>query len=109
MTMAGTTAETKLRGGYYTPPLIAEFLVRWATQDRAERILEPSAGDGAFVHALRSQGMAQTRIDAIELSNSEAAKIPARPADSVVVSDSFSWFLEKTPDPYDAVVGNPPF
>ena len=41
----------KLRGGYYTPMPIAAFLSSWAITSDADRVLEPSCGDGVFVEA----------------------------------------------------------
>lgn len=49
--MKAPATEQKLRGGYYTPPLITRFLADWAVQSTSDRVLEPSAGDGAFVSA----------------------------------------------------------
>lgn len=36
----------KLRGGYYTPHEISEFITKWAVSDTSESVLEPSCGDG---------------------------------------------------------------
>ena len=41
----------KLRGGYYTPKPIADFLARWAIQSPTSEVLEPSCGDGVFLEA----------------------------------------------------------
>lgn len=38
----------KLRGGYYTPDKISEFITDWAVQAPADTVLEPSCGDGSF-------------------------------------------------------------
>ena len=38
--------QNKLRGGYYTPTPISEFLAKWAIRNPSDRILEPSCGDG---------------------------------------------------------------
>ena len=42
---------TKVRGGYYTPAALADYLCRWAIRNRSDRVLEPSCGDGSFVSA----------------------------------------------------------
>ena len=42
----------KLRGGYYTPHEISEFITKWAISDTSESVLEPSCGDGSFIKAL---------------------------------------------------------
>lgn len=39
----------KLRGGYYTPREISEFITNWAISDTSESVLEPSCGDGSFI------------------------------------------------------------
>lgn len=36
----------KLRGGYYTPKPIADFLCRWSIDNSTQTVLEPSCGDG---------------------------------------------------------------
>ena len=38
----------KLRGGYYTPSEITEFICKWAIDKDDVDVLEPSCGDGAF-------------------------------------------------------------
>mgnify|MGYP006430661393 CR=1 FL=1 len=38
----------KLRGGYYTPSSITDFIVNWGMEISPSNILEPSSGDGAF-------------------------------------------------------------
>ena len=38
-------SSQKLRGGYYTPVDLAEFLVRWVKKIQPNSILEPSCGD----------------------------------------------------------------
>ena len=43
----------KLRGGYYTPAEIADFLVNWGMEISPSHILEPSCGDGVFIKAMQ--------------------------------------------------------
>ena len=43
----------KLRGGYYTPSNIAEFIIRWANISPLNSVLEPSCGDGSFLAAIK--------------------------------------------------------
>ena len=47
----------KLRGGYYTPEGIADFLVNWGMEISPSHILEPSCGDGVFIKALHKYGL----------------------------------------------------
>ena len=48
MQLIENTSHQKLRGGYYTPPTIASFLLQWGAHGIPHpEILEPSCGDGA--------------------------------------------------------------
>jgi adenine-specific DNA-methyltransferase len=72
----------KLRGGYYTPKPIADFLARWAIQTSDAEVLEPSCGDGLLldsaVETLIGLGAEETAIknlvQGIELDPQEALK-----------------------------------
>lgn len=117
----------KLRGGYYTPEVIARFMADWAIQSADEEILEPSCGDGALVDAAARRLLAlgatpeaaARQLQATELYASEAALARARldalgvPSENVVtVCDFFSgedqeWGLVGRQ--VDVVIGNPPF
>ncbi len=102
----------KLRGGYYTPSVIAEFLADWAIQDNQSYCLEPSAGDGEFVATAALRLGNAGKITAIELDHAEAEKVAVRGGKrtTVVNGDFFTWFRENRPDStFDTVLGNPPF
>ncbi len=76
----------KLRGGYYTPKPIADFLARWAIQTSDAEVLEPSCGDGLLlesaVETLIGLGAEETAIknlvQGIELDPQEARKASER-------------------------------
>lgn len=116
----------KMRGGYYTPIALANWLSAWAIRSRDEHVLEPSCGDGTFIDAAttrlmelgatRAQAVAQAR--GVELAPTEAEKARTRLRgnlgvsgnDVVVTSDFFTWNLEDgTDECFDVVIGNPPF
>jgi len=117
----------KLRGGYYTPKPIADFLVRWAIQTPTARVLEPSCGDGVFLQAaaetLLEKGATTTEISGliygVECDPQEAAKALAHlhticshlPTTQVHVGDFFAYCHTNLTNRYyfDAIVGNPPF
>ena len=100
--------KQKLRGGYYTPSDLAQFLVRWVSPDRDTRILEPSCGDGAFFPSLFDTN---ANVTAFELDSEEADKAAARGLSKCIVHnrDFLSWALQAEPGQFDAVIGNPPF
>ena len=82
-------SSDKLRGGYYTPPQIAEFLAEWAST-AGPRIIGAELRDGAVLSALaaRSRQVVGIELDPIEAA---AARNACRQA-KVVESDFFDWF-----------------
>jgi adenine-specific DNA-methyltransferase len=113
----------KLRGGYYTPSPIAEFICSWAIQSENDLVLEPSCGDGNFIEAairrfnyLGVEGEdLYGRIKGIELISDEALKASNRAAlyglnsDTIVNNDFFSFISNQDDIRYNSIVGNPPF
>ena len=108
----------KLRGGYYTPEKIAEFIATWAIRTKNDEILEPSCGDGSFISAIAdrlhemgaSDQSIKHNVTGVELDKVEASKASQyRP--NVVQSDFFTYY-QKCIDgekEFDVIVGNPPF
>ncbi len=127
----------KLRGGYYTPAPIADFLAAWAFRSPDDAILEPSCGDGVILAAARQlirQGAPietlGQHLHGIELDPQEADKaarrlhdlgLPLATNNTIHVGDFFAhcqqhWFGEKVltlvlkeRHSFDVVIGNPPF
>ena len=105
----------KLRGGYYTPGILADYLCRWAIRHPSDRVIEPSCGDGSIVLAAGKRLDGSGHITAIEVVQEELAKAKARiNGGSVPVSWRGDSFFRLMPDllegdQFDVVVGNPPF
>lgn len=54
MKLITEASAEKLRGGFYTPEPIAEFVLRWGINGSKDfDILEPSCGDGVFLEQLQ--------------------------------------------------------
>ncbi len=100
----------KLRGGYYTPPAMADFLVRWGLACDPEDMLEPSCGDGAFLAALARAPGSTPKVAAFELISEEAAKAQRALAGpgQVRCADYLHHALGDDAR-YDLVLGNPPY
>jgi len=115
----------KLRGGYYTPTALAQWLCSWAIQSEQSTVLEPSCGDGSFLAAAASRllelgaqrpAVAQ-QIRGVEITEVEAEKararlsalVGSRGVDAVATGDFFEWWVEAADTRFDCVVGNPPF
>jgi len=117
----------KLRGGYYTPDLVADFLAQWAIQQSEMTVLEPSCGDGnlslAAAHRLLSLGVSPAqvtdRLTSVELDSEEAEKAAQRlralgvgiTNASVIAADFFAYCQEMlwSNERFGVVIGNPPF
>lgn len=117
-------ADRKLRGGFYTPEPIAEFLSQWAIQSETESVLEPGCGDGnillpAAKHLQEVSGGAGG-ITGVEIYPDEAEKAKNRLIEAgidadlfeIIEGDFFEYCIEKhrwEKHSFDAVIGNPPF
>tara|TARA_R110002049_G_scaffold5204_7_gene36561 strand:+ start:3994 stop:5691 length:1698 start_codon:yes stop_codon:yes gene_type:complete len=113
----------KLRGGYYTPSPIAEFICSWAIHNANDLVLEPSCGDGNFIQAAieRFSELGVNgddlygRIKGVELIPEEAQKATSRAAtfglngDTIVNNDFFSFISNQEGIAYNSIIGNPPF
>ncbi len=128
-------SANKLRGGYYTPKEISDFLCNWAIRKQDDKVLEPSCGDGSFIesaiHRLKKLKCNDDKISqqvlGIELFEEEAKKALARAKkilngstgkpiknydffsyskDFFLDTDSVDNVLKKE---FDVIIGNPPF
>ncbi|MCI0711032.1 MAG: SAM-dependent methyltransferase [Chloroflexi bacterium] len=127
----------KLRGGYYTPRPIADFLAQWAIRSPTDKVLEPSCGDGVLLEAAAQRLLTlgaekkqlSDRLHGVELDPVEANKAAQRlaafdshtPPPHIHVGDFFTYcksallpetFMGQVMSQgatFDAVMGNPPF
>lgn len=116
--MPDTAERRKARGAFFTPEPITRFIAEWAIRSAHDAVLEPSAGDAAFLveavarlqHLAKDPSVAP-RVDGVEIhaASAQIARERVREAGGdphVVVSD----FFRVDPQPqYSAVIGNPPF
>ena len=109
----------KLRGGFYTPDVLVDLcLLRLAALTRgrdALRLLEPSAGDGAFIRGLRRSRLHDRlqSLTAVEVVPAEAVKsreqlVQTAVRGSVLTTSAIEWAATNMEE-FDAAVGNPPF
>ncbi len=116
-------SKKKLRGGYYTPIELSDFITNWAINSETNSVLEPSCGDGNFLISSvntflkkgTSKAQIQERLKGVELIPEEAETARERLKEkgltkNLIVSSDFFHFLDThRKKKYDAVVGNPPF
>lgn len=108
----------KLRGGYYTPDKISEFISEWAIRTPSDSVLEPSCGDGSFLSAITKRfsefgataEQIRKNVIGVELDFAEAEK-SAQYGTTVICKDFFTYYQENIEEQaqFDAIVGNPPF
>lgn len=115
----------KLRGGYYTPSELTDWIVAWCIRRPTDEVLEPSSGDGHFLTAIgrrlfllgASPVSIAKQITGVEVEETEVNKsvealqseIGIDTSDSIVYGDFFEWWQGDGRGLFDAVVGNPPF
>lgn len=120
MKTAAEVTPEKLRGGFYTPPALVRFclerVAELAPPDRTLRVLEPSAGDGAFLDGLARSPLEGRIADvlAFEILGTEAEKARERLLSTggrgeVVHGSSLVWAAQGGSFDFDLAVGNPPF
>ncbi|MEB7660080.1 class I SAM-dependent methyltransferase [Staphylococcus xylosus] len=108
--------DDKLRGGYYTPSKITEFMTDWLNyNDNVNRILEPSAGDGQFVKKI-VENKKKYEVTCVEIVPEEAEKIKqirsSKSKIRVINEDFYKYYEEfknSNTNKFDAVIGNPPY
>ena len=116
----------KNTGSYYTPDYLARFVLQYLLPDIAQStepitFLEPSAGDGEFVHALLKEvaetGIANSvRIRTIEREPVESVKTRAHfehgghgPVMADCITGDFLEIQENLLPGYRLICGNPPY
>ena len=111
MQLIEDASAQKLRGAYYTPPVIASFILHWGINGSTDAdILEPSCGDGVFLEQMKKEQMRFRHITAVEYEAAEAEKaIAIGLHDSEVINADFHRFCLDTEQRFNLVVGNPPF
>ena len=111
MQLIKDTTKEKLRGAFYTPFPIADFILKWALTKSANcDILEPSCGNGVFLNQIKTGGHLYNSIYAVELDKKESDKAKEiRLKKCTVETKEFHKFCNTTTKRFDLVVGNPPF
>lgn len=113
-----TPTLRKERGAFYTPEEITHFVANWAIRATSDRVLEPSAGDAAFLVAAvgRLRELTQDLTDCPAVDGVEIHAHSAQVADVRVreaggsANIRHSDFFSIVPEPvYDTVIGNPPY
>ncbi|MCX6186213.1 MAG: N-6 DNA methylase, partial [Bacteroidetes bacterium] len=107
----------KISGSYYTPKILAEFLVDYLSGKLKDKtcvsVLEPSAGDGIFVKTIFNHETFSKKIQnvvAIEKSKRELNKITKeiKAKSFTPIHNDFLEFQLNNAQKFSLVLGNPP-
>lgn len=111
MKLITEASAEKLRGGFYTPEPLAEFIMKWGINGTTNAdILEPSCGDGVFIEQLRDLNLNYNTITAVELNEIEAKKVDKiELKNKQVINKDFHSYCNNTLQRFDLIVGNPPY
>ena len=103
MKLIESETEQKLRGGFYTPKPIADFILKWAFNGSTDYdILEPSCGDGVFLKSIKENNYKFNTLTAIEFDAVEAEKAKQiKLANSNVINTDFHEFCNTTNEKFD--------
>ena len=102
MTRQQIRARKKEAGAYYTPDAVVSSLLSWAVHSPAERLLDPSCGDGRFIAGHRNSVGIEQDVAAA------AFAIQRAPWALVHEGDFFAWAANTT-ERFECAAGNPPF
>lgn len=115
MKLKENITQKKLRGGYYTPQKLANYITKITLKDKM-KILEPSCGEGSFLRSIKnildSSDYSIKKIDAIEYIEGEANKSKEilKDIDSAsVMNVDFYNFYVNCKEKYNLIIGNPPY
>jgi adenine-specific DNA-methyltransferase len=108
-------AVRKARGAFFTPSGITQHIAEWAIRNRADRVLEPSTGEAAFLAAavgrLIALGESEPVVHGVEIHGPSAhtATVVVAAAGGHARVEVGDFFLVKATPTFDVVIGNPPY
>lgn len=111
--MKADVDNRRAHGVVYTPQTVADAIVAvsHARSTRIATALEPSCGDGAFLHALRERCGPGTHLTAVDIDAKALHAASAVDASTELVLQDFLVFAEspERQNKYDLIIGNPPY
>ena len=111
--MPTSDCVNRLNGVVYTPADVASEITRIGLEElcsETAQILEPSAGDGAFLKSLVTGGVREENITAIDIDAEATKQLRATySCASVIETDFIEYALDPHVKKFDLIIGNPPF
>ena len=114
-----STSARKSRGAFFTPPLLTEYICRWAIRSKTDKVLEPACGEAEFLlaaaHRFEEIGLGRSclkeNLTGLELHAESVIEARKRIVASGVSCNVMKgdYLLSDFEGCFDAVVGNPPY
>ncbi|WP_280476841.1 class I SAM-dependent methyltransferase [Nocardia farcinica] len=112
-------SHDKLRGGFYSPDVLVDMCIKRSVQllggRKDVRVLEPAAGDGAFLRGIKRSALVENveHVEAVEIIDHEAQKAAStldtlRLPGVVLNQNILRWSQGRGAD-FDLVLANPPY
>jgi adenine-specific DNA-methyltransferase len=113
-----TASLRKERGAFFTPDAITRFMTNWAIRQADDEVLEPAAGDAAFLVAavdrlreLAAYPSSVPTVQGVEIHAPSAGvarkRVLAAGGEANIHEGDF--FIVEPKPAFDAVIGNPPY
>jgi len=120
VTTEALAARRKGLGAFYTPPALVQSLTAWAIRRGTDRVLEPAAGEAAFLveslARLRSLGARAPASQVVGVELERRAVVAAEAelrrlgeSCTLIRSDFFDVKASALGPPFDVAIGNPPY
>lgn len=92
--------NVKELGQYFTPEIVADYMVKLSNIDKDKKVLEPSCGEGVFLKSLEKNGYLD--IDAFEVDTTLN-----NISNTNIIYESF--ISQEISEKYSLIIGNPPY
>lgn len=97
-----------------TPRPMADWMVRWACEQRPRRILDPAVGGGVFVDAVESflsglKGRNRPAVEACEIDPRALQRFADIPRRFPIRLRGEDFIVADFAKPFDAIIANPPY
>lgn len=101
--------DQKKTGSFYTPKSLVKYMCDYAmNKTQANNILEPSVGDGRFLHELVEYK--NTLVDAVEIDEQKVNYLKNNSINSInLICANFMDYAISTDKKYELIIGNPPY
>jgi type I restriction-modification system DNA methylase subunit len=103
-------------GQFETPVDVADLLLGFCMSQPNDRLLDPSCGNGAILSRARQMqqwldpgGSSSSNLWGVELDSDAATNAQENVPEATIIENNFFEMAPWLDEPFDAIVGNPPY